>query len=153
MAKQHWLMKTEPGTYSITDLERDGTTFWEGVRNYAARNNMRAMSQGDGVLLYHSGGTSPGVVGTAEVVREAYPDSFSWDPDSPYFDPKSSEDAPRWDRVDIQFMSVFPKPVSLAEIKGTSALSEMELLRQMRLSVSPVRRGEYDLIVKLSQAE
>jgi predicted RNA-binding protein with PUA-like domain len=146
-------MKTEPGTYSISDLEQEGTTPWEGVRNYAARNHMREMSKGDLVFIYHSGGASPAVVGIAEVACEAYPDSFAWDPDSPYYDPKSPESAPRWDRVDVSFREAFDAPVTLREIKATPALGEMELVRQMRLSVSPVRPEEFAKIEELSRAK
>ena len=92
MAKQYWLMKSEPYVYSIEDLEKDGSTCWEGVRNYKARNNMRSMKTGDEVLYYHSNAKPPGVVGIARVCKEAYPDHYAFDESSDYFDPKSSPD-------------------------------------------------------------
>jgi len=102
MAKQYWLMKSEPYVYSIDDLERDGSTCWEGVRNYKARNNMRSMKAGDEVLYYHSNAKPPGVVGIARVCKEAYPDYYAFDEKSDYFDPKSSPDNPRYGRCRVR---------------------------------------------------
>ena len=99
MAKNYWLMKSEPDVFSLEDLKNapSQTTHWEGVRNYQARNFIRdGMKAGDLVLYYHSNCESPGVAGIAEVCRTAYPDRTSWDPDSRYFDPKSTPDSPRW---------------------------------------------------------
>ena len=95
--KKYWLMKCEPTTYSIDDLEREGTTHWEGVRNYQARNFMRdEMQVGDDVLFYHSNTKPPGIVGLARVCKKAYPDFFALDPKSKYFDPKASKEKPIW---------------------------------------------------------
>ena len=153
-ARHYWLMKTEPSAYSIQDLARapDQTTCWDGVRNYQARNFMRdKMQLRDGVLLYHSNANPPAVVGTASVVREAYPDHTAWDPQDKHFDPKSSPDNPRWSMVDIQLDAIFDRPLPLDELRGVRALRVMELLRKgSRLSVQPVRKSEFDAILKLA---
>lgn len=151
MAKQYWLMKSEPDAYSIEDLEKDGTTHWDGVRNYQARNNMRKMKRGDGVLYYHSRQNPPGVVGIARVVTEAYPDHTQFDPKNKYFDEKSSEDDPRWFMVDVEFVEKFDHPVSLPEIKDTPALGDMVLVNNSRLSVQPVTKDEFDLIQRMGR--
>jgi predicted RNA-binding protein with PUA-like domain len=143
MAKQYWLMKSEPDVYSIDDLARDGSTCWEGVRNYKARNNMKTMAVGDEVLYYHSNANPPGVVGIARVCREAYPDHFQFDTRSKYFDAKSREDDPRWHMVDIEFVAKADEPVGLPEIKADDTLAEMELVRYGRLSVQSVRKTEF----------
>lgn len=143
LAKQYWLMKSEPDVYSIDDLERDGSTFWEGVRNYKARNNMRSMKVGDEVLYYHSNANPPGVVGIARVCREAYPDPTQFDRKSKYYDAKSKKDDPRWSLVDIEFVSKLQNPVSLEEVKNDGALADMELVRYGRLSVQAVKKEEF----------
>lgn len=150
MAKQYWLMKSEPDVYSIDDLERDGSTCWEGVRNYKARNNMKAMAVGDEVLYYHSNAKPPGVVGIARVCRESYPDHFQFDPKSKYFDAKSREDDPRWYMVDVEFVAKAEEPVGLPEIKADAALAEMELVRYGRLSVQSVRKTEFDRVKRMA---
>jgi len=152
VAKQYWLMKTEPHVYSIDDLKKDKKTFWEGVRNYQARNNMRAMKKGDEVLFYHSQATPPGVAGLAKVVKEAYPDHFAFDKKSKYFDAKSDAENPRWDMVDVGFVEKFSDVVPLPEIKSVTALKDMVLVNNSRLSVQPVRKAEYDRIVKMGRA-
>jgi len=148
---QHWLLKTEPESFSIGDLARapGQTTCWDGVRNYQARNFMRdQMKVGDRVLIYHSNADPPCVVGTAVVVRESYPDSSAWDPASPYFDAESKREAPRWFMVDVKLESVLPRPLPLDELRAMPKLTGMELLRKgSRLSVQPVRKSEYDAIV------
>lgn len=146
MATSYWLMKSEPGDYSIDDLERDGTTMWDGVRNYKARNNMREMKKGDLVLYYHSRQNPPAVVGVAEVVRESYPDPTQFDPDSRYHDEKSSEDDPRWWLVDVRFVEKLPEPVSLHDIKKEPSLSDMVLVNNSRLSVQPVEEEEFEKV-------
>lgn len=152
MARQHWLVKSEPEVYSIDDLERDGTTFWDGVRNYSARNIMRdRMKVGDRVLFYHSNANPPGVAGIAEVVKESYPDHTQFDKKSKYHDPKATKDKPRWFMVDIGFVSKLDRIVTLPEIKDTEALSDMVLVNRSRLSVQPVEKAEYDLILKLAK--
>jgi predicted RNA-binding protein with PUA-like domain len=146
-------MKSEPGAYSIDDLERDGTTCWDGVRNYQARNLMREMKEGDAVLFYHSNANPPGVVGIARVCREAYPDSTSWDPNCRYFDPKSSPEAPRWWMVDIAFVEKLPRVVPLSEMKADPALEEMLVTGKSRLSVQPVEQTHFDRVVGLAREE
>jgi predicted RNA-binding protein with PUA-like domain len=150
MAKQYWLMKSEPDVFSIDDLARDGSTCWEGVRNYKARNNMKAMAVGDEVLYYHSNANPPGVVGIARVCREAYPDHFQFDPESKYFDAKSRQDDPRWYMVDVEFVAKADEPVGLPEIKADAALAEMELVRYGRLSVQSVRKEEFDHVKRMA---
>ena len=153
MAKQYWLMKSEPYVYSIEDLERDGSTCWEGVRNYKARNNMRDMKVGDGVLYYRSNAKPPGVVGLARVCKEAYHDHSAFDKEHTYFDAKSDPSNPRWYMVDVEFVSKVDdveQPLSLHEIKADEKLSDMELVRYGRLSVQAVKKSEFDYVKKLT---
>ena len=149
MARQYWLMKSEPDVYSIDDLERDGSTMWDGVRNYRARNNMRAMKVGDEVLYYHSNQNPPAIVGVARVIREAYPDPTQFDRKSKYHDEKSDPEDPRWSLVDIEFVAKLPHPVGLDDVKAEKALAEMELVRFGRLSVQSVRREEFERVRKM----
>lgn len=147
-----WLMKSEPDAFSIEDLAaRTGKReHWDGVRNYQARNFMREMKKGDKVLFYHSSCTEPGVVGVAKVVKEAYPDFTAFDPESKYFDPKSSPDKPRWFMVDIQFQKKLKRTIALAELKQNPLLEGMQLLRKgNRLSVMPVAESEFDTILAM----
>jgi predicted RNA-binding protein with PUA-like domain len=150
MAKRYWLMKSEPDTYSIDDLERDGTTHWDGVRNYKARNNMRAMQVGDEVLFYHSSASPPGVVGIARVCRDAYPDPAQFDERSKYHDAKSTREEPRWDMVDVEFVAKAKETVGLPEIKAEAALADMELVRYGRLSVQSVKREEFERVKRMA---
>src|SRR5687767_8142698 len=141
-AKKYWLLKTEPAEFSIEDLKRAPrqTTCWDGVRNYQARNFLRdEMKLGDEVLLYHSQADPPAIVGTAVVVREAYPDHTAWDPNDPHYDPKASPQNPTWQMVDIRLQEVFAAPLPLERLRQVAALAQMELLRKgSRLSVQPV---------------
>ena len=152
---KHWLLKSEPTTFSIDDLMAcpDGIDHWDGVRNYQARNFLRdAIQEGDRVLFYHSG-KMPSIAGTARVVRKGYPDHTAWNPDSEHFDPKSSPDSPIWYMVDIRFESRFLAPVPLTELRRFPDLAGMQLLKKgMRLSVQPVTPGEFDFIVSLGRA-
>lgn len=150
MADQYWLMKTEPSTYSIDDLKRDNVTHWEGIRNYQARNFMRdRMKIGDLVLVYHSNATPPGVAGIGEVCSAPYPDFFSWDIQSDYFDPKSTPETPKWVMVDIKFVAKFSHYVPLNEIKQNIVLQEMMVIKKgMRLSIQPVNELNFKEIVK-----
>ena len=153
---RHWLMKSEPGTYSFADLmaEADRTTFWHGVRNFQARNLMREMRVGDAVLFYHSGGGEPHVAGVARVAREAYPDPTAWDPKSEYHDPGSSADDPRWLMVDVQGERQLPAPVTLAELKANPKLAAMKVVqRGQRLSVQPVTAEEYAEVLRMAAAK
>ena len=151
--RKYWLFKSEPTGYSFSDLlgEADQTAEWDGVRNYQARNFMRdQMKVGDGVLFYHSSTGTPAVVGTAEVVREGYPDSTGWDPKDKHYDPKSTPDSPIWFMVDIRAKEEMARPVTLQEIKGLPQLQSMLLVRRgMRLSIQPVTRAEWDEIIAL----
>ena len=154
--KKYWLMKTEPNTYSIHDLakEKNKTTHWDGVRNYQARNFMRdEMKIGDCVLVYHSNAKPPAAVGTATVVREGYPDFTAWDKNDKHYDSKSPQDNPRWFMVDIQLEDIFARPIGLDELRDVKALQEMVLLNRSRLSVQPVRKKEFDAIVKLAKSK
>ena len=155
MTRNYWLMKSEPTTFSVDDLAAapDQTTCWEGVRNYQARNLLRdEIHTGDRVLFYHSACAEPACVGVAKVVREGYPDHHAWDPQSHYYDPKSSPDNPTWYMVDIQLVQRFKVPVTLAEMRQQPQLAEMQVLRKgNRLSVQPVTKQEFDAVVKLGK--
>ena len=152
-AKKYWLMKSEPNAYSIDDLERDGSTYWDGVRNYQARNFMRDdMKIGDRVIFYHSNTEPPAAVGIAEVVKESYPDFSAFDPKDKHFDPKSKEEKPTWYMVDIKFVKKFKKIVPLQEMKQNPKLQDMKLVqRGNRLSVMPITKEEFDEIVRMSK--
>jgi predicted RNA-binding protein with PUA-like domain len=142
-------MKSEPYVYSIDDLKRDGSTCWEGVRNYQARNLMREMEVGDAVLFYHSNAKPPGVAGLARVARTAYPDHFAWEEGHKYFDEKSSPEDPRWWMVDVEYVDTLPEFVSLDELKSAPGLEDMVVTKRSRLSVQPVRQAEYDIVVRM----
>jgi predicted RNA-binding protein with PUA-like domain len=146
-------MKVEPSAYSIEDLERDGTTSWEGVRNYQARNFMRDdMKPGDGVLFYASNSEPAGVAGIAEIARGGYVDQFAFQPDHEYFDPKSDEANPTWYMVDVRFVERFRELVPLATLKATPGLEQMMVLqRGSRLSVQPVTRDEFEIVRALGR--
>lgn len=150
---RYWLMKTEPDVFSIDDLQSRGCTHWEGVRNYQARNLMRdEMKIGDLVLFYHSNANPPGVAGIARVCKDAFPDFFSWDAQSRYFDPKSTPDKPRWFMVEIEFVEKFDEIVSLAKLKENPALDGMLVIKRgMRLSVQPVEKEHFDIVIKMAE--
>jgi predicted RNA-binding protein with PUA-like domain len=145
MPKRHWLMKVEPEVYTIADLERDGHTGWEGVRNYKARNFLRDEIQvGDGVLFYASNADPSGVTGIAEVTKAGYPDPLQFRSGHEYHDPKASPEKPIWYSVDIKFVERFPAIVSLADLRANPALRAMWVLKRgMRLSVQPVTAEEF----------
>jgi predicted RNA-binding protein with PUA-like domain len=152
MAKRYWLMKSEEDVYSIGDLEKDGTTTWEGIRNHEARNHIRdRMRVGDEVLLYHSNAKPPGVAGLARIVRGAYPDPFAFEKKSKYYDPKSSRESPRWFMVDVAFVEAFEEVVALDRIRSRPELRDMTLLKRGRLSIQPVTREEYQVIKKMGR--
>ena len=150
----YWLMKTEPGCFSIDDLAASPgqTTMWDGVRNYQARNFMRNdMKVGDPILFYHSV-TSPGIAGIAEVASEAYPDPTQWHPDNEHFDPASPADKPRWFLVDVRLVRKFKDVLPLTFLRTRPELAGMELLRKgSRLSVQPVRKEEFDAVLQLAK--
>jgi hypothetical protein len=130
----HWLVKSEPSAYSWADLVRDGKTAWTGVRNFQARNNLRAMKKGDLVFFYQSV-TAPAVMGISKVEKEAYPDPTTKEGD--------------WSCVDLAHVTPLLSPVTLALIKGVPILAEISLIKQSRLSVMPVTKKEFELIVKM----
>ena len=145
--RRYWLMKSEPGSYSIADLERDGKTGWEGVRNFQARNLMRdEMQVGDQVLFYHSSAEPPGVAGIARVARTGLPDPSALDPASDYHDPKATPEDPRWYMVEIEFVERFPRLVPLAELRETPGLEKMLVINKIRLSVQPVTEAEFRIV-------
>lgn len=150
--KRHWLMKSEPEDFSIDDLARVGVEPWTGVRNYQARNFMRAMQPGDGVLFYHSNAEVPGVYGLAEVAAAAYPDPTQFDRKSKYFDEKATREQPRWDLVDVRYVRTLKRPVTLEAIRGQAEAlgEEFALIRKgNRLSVLPVTAAQWKIILSL----
>jgi len=132
----YWLMKTEPSTYSWEDLEKDKKTVWDGVRNFTARNNLKAMKKGDQVFIYHSM-EDKAVVGIAKITKEFFPD------------PKDKD----WASVEITPVKKLKKPVTLAEVKADKRLRDMALVRLSRLSVQPVKPDEYDIVLELSEGK
>lgn len=149
--RKYWLMKSEPDAFSIDDLKEVGTEPWDGIRNYEARNFMRdEMEPGDGVLFYHSNVRPPVIVGTMEVTSEPYPDPTQFDPDSKYFDEKSSEEDPTWQLVDVKFVKKFDNPVTRDAIKKEPALEDMVLLNRFRLSITPVTEDEWKKIHEMA---
>ena len=147
-----WLMKSEPHVYAYSDLVSDGSTHWDGVRNYQARNMMRdQMKLGDLVLYYHSNTKPPHVAGVAKVVREGYPDHTALDATSKYFDVKATPDNPRWSMVDLAPVVACPNIVSLEAIKSDPAFEGMPLIRRgQRLSIQPVEEHHFRRVLMLS---
>lgn len=147
-----WLAKSEPDVFSIHDLARDGTTGWEGVRNYQARNYMRAMKLGDRVVYYHSNAEPSGVAGVAEVAREAYPDPTQFDATNEYYDEGSKPDDPRWSTVDLRWVETFPALIPLATLKADPGLAGLEVARKgTRLSVHPVSEEHFARLLELGR--
>lgn len=146
-------MKSEPYVYSIDDLARDGIEGWEGVRNYQARNFMRDMVVGDLAFFYHSSVNPPGVAGVCKIVREAYPDPTQFDKKSEYHDAKSKKEAPRWSRVDVEFVEKFERIVTLEELKAEPRLKEMRAVQKGRLSVQPVDESQFKHVLKMVGAK
>ena len=148
----HWLFKSEPDSFGIDRLAREGRTEWSGVRNYQARNHMKAMRVGDTGFFYHSSTKIPAIVGIVRVTREAYPDFTARDRESPYFDPKATEANPIWEMVDVAYERTFGRPVTLAELRANAELAPtMPLLRRgQRLSVQPVHPREWAIVLALA---
>ena len=145
-----WLVKTEPSECSIDDFESatSQTIPWDGVRNYQARNFLKAMTEGDGVLIYHSSCKHIGVAGIVRVVRSAYPDPTQFKSDSHYFDPKSTSENPRWQAVDMAFEKKLPRLIPLDEIKAMPGLDGLPLIKRgNRLSVMPVTEEQWNIIL------
>ncbi|HVJ27641.1 MAG TPA: EVE domain-containing protein [Vicinamibacterales bacterium] len=154
MPRRYWLMKCEPAAYTIADLERDGRSGWEGVRNFQARNYMRdEMQEGDGVLFYASNADPSGVTGLATIARAGYPDPFAFKQGHKYYDEGSKKESPTWYTVDVAFEERFPGTVSLETLKSTRGLENMVVTRKgSRLSIQPVTKPEYDIVVRLGRA-
>ncbi len=147
-----WLMKSELDVYPYAQLVADGSTHWDGVRNYQARNMMRdVMKIGDLVLFYHSNCKPPHVAGVARVCKEGYPDHTSWDATSNYHDPKSTPESPRWFMVDIEPVIELPNTVPLQSVRDNPACENMLLIRRgQRLSIQPVENTDFDTILSMS---
>jgi predicted RNA-binding protein with PUA-like domain len=153
MAKSYWLIKSDPGEFSIKDLKKskDQTTYWNGVRNYQARNFMRdEMKKGDRILFYHSNAEPNAAVGICEIVQEGYPDHTQFDPDDIHFFPSAKKEDPTWFMVDVKLVKEFKHQVTLEEIKENPRLKNMKLVQKgNRLSVMPVAKEEFDEVVRL----
>ena len=147
----YWLMKSEPHVYPFEQLKADGSTHWDGVRNYQARNMMRdEMKMDDLVLFYHSNFKPPHVVGVARVCKEGYPDHTAQDSSSKYFDPKATPENPRWMMVDIEAVKAFDNIVPLEEVRNNPACENMLLVRKgQRLSVQPVDEQDFDTVLAM----
>jgi len=152
---RYWLIKSEPDVYSYADLERDGRTFWDGVRNYQARNFLRDdMKVGDLALYYHSNAVPSGIVGYCRVCREGYPDSTQFDAEHDHFDPTSKQEDPRWMMVDVEPVAAFPTLLPLEALKQDPALDGMLLVRKgQRLSVMPVEEAHFRHVLALAGLE
>ena len=153
MPQHYWLMKCEPSAYTIEDLERDGKTGWEGVRNYQARNFMRDdMQVGDGVLFYASNAEPSGVTGLATIARAGYPDPFAARKGHTYYDPKHTSERPIWFSVEIAFVEQFANVIPLAMLKETRGLEKMMVNQPgSRLSVQPVTKREFEIVRRLGR--
>lgn len=150
--KRYWLMKSEPDDFSIDDLARVQVEPWTGVRNYQARNFMRSMQLGDGVLFYHSNAAVPGVYGLAEVASAPYPDPTQFERKSKYFDEKSSREQPRWDLIDVRYVRTLARAITLDDIRGHAETlgEDFALIRKgNRLSVLPVTAAQWNIILSL----
>ncbi|MEZ6057064.1 MAG: EVE domain-containing protein [Planctomycetaceae bacterium] len=152
--RNYWLFKSEPSCYSIDDMQQDGTTFWDGVRNYQARNMLRDDIQvGDRVLFYHSNANPMAIVGTVEVVQAGYPDHTAFDSTQDHYDPKSNPDDPTWFMVDVRYLQKFANPVTRELLKTTASLENMMVLQKgSRLSIQPVTSDEWKTVHKLAGA-
>jgi predicted RNA-binding protein with PUA-like domain len=146
----YWLMKSEPDEFSITDLQRLGNARWDGVRNYQARNFLRAMTVGDEFFFYHSSCPEPGIAGIARITQAAYPDPTALDPQSHYFDAKANAEKNPWSAVDVAFVDAFPKVLGLGYLKQQNALEQLPLVQKgSRLSVMPVTAEQWSAVLAL----
>lgn len=151
---QYWLFKSEPDTFSIDHLKKMQKSPWDGVRNYMARNFMRAMEPGDLGFFYHSRVDPPGIAGVCKVVSQPYDDFSALDKKSKYFDPKSSAESNRWSLVDVEYLETFPHFVTLEELKDHPKLKEMVVTRKgNRLSISPVQPAEWKVVLALGRGK
>ncbi len=150
----YWLLKTEPSTFSIFDLQNNSnqTTQWEGIRNYQARNFIKdQMKVGDKVFIYHSVKEPIGIFGTGQIIKQAYPDYFQFDSSSKYYDAKARPEKPIWFMVDLKLEQIFDKPITLAQLKSYNELKEMLVVQKgSRLSVQPVSEKHWNFIYSLS---
>lgn len=147
----NWLVKSESSVYSIADLKRDDSTAWDGVRNYQARNNLRAMKKGDRVLFYHSVDAPIGIVGLAKVSKEAYPEPLQYNKNSEYFEKNATKDDPRWYCPEIQYCTEFKRILTLELLKADKKLNGLVLLQKgSRLSVQPVNDKHFEYILSLA---
>ena len=151
---KYWLMKSEPESFSVADLKSrpKKTEHWDGVRNYQARNFLRAMKPGEQAFFYHSNAEPPCIAGIVEIVKQAYPDHTQFDPKHHHYDPKSKLDSPAWDMVDVRLGEIFPRALGLDELRDVPELEGLELLRRgSRLSVQAVSPEHWKTIVKLAK--
>jgi predicted RNA-binding protein with PUA-like domain len=148
---QYWLMKSEPDTYSIDDLQSFGVDHWDGIRNYQVRNFFRDQMQvGEQAFFYHSNCKEPGIVGTMEIVSKAFPDHTDFDPSEKYFDSKSDPENPRWLMVDVRYIRHLDRMITLGELRQQKQIADMKLLqRGNRLSVLPLSKMEWQYILEM----
>jgi predicted RNA-binding protein with PUA-like domain len=150
----YWLMKSEPDVYSLDDLERDGETLWDGVRNYQARNFLQSMQTGDRAFFYHSNCKPPGIVGLMTITATQVIDPTQFDPQSDYFDPKATPAKPRWITVKTQFWQRFPRMIDLATLKDQFSPDELWVVKKgNRLSVMPIPAAIAPQLIDLGQRE
>ena len=146
----HWLMKSEPDVYGIHHLQQEGTTLWDGIRNYQARNFMRSMKIGDRAFFYHSNAKPPGIVGMMDVIETGITDPSQFDPSNKYFDPRSSPEAPRWDCVRLRYVGTFAQMLSLDQLREQFSVEELPVVRQgNRLSILPVPEDSATRLLEL----
>ena len=149
----HWLMKSEPEVYGLDHLEAEGTTLWDGIRNYQARNFMRTMQVGDRAFFYHSNSQPPGIVGLMEVIETGLTDPSQFDPGSKYHDPASKPEAPRWDCVRLRFLKRFPRLLTLEELRNAFTPEQLGVVKRgNRLSILPVSEESARLLLEMLQA-
>lgn len=147
-------MKSEGDCYPISQLKKDKKSAWSGVRNYQARNYMKEMEVGDAILFYHSSSKPLGVYGLAQVVKKAHADMSALDPNDEHFDPKSTQEKPIWECVDVGYVATFEKPVTMDEMKKVENLGKMKLFQKgSRLSILPVTKAEYEHICKMASTK
>jgi predicted RNA-binding protein with PUA-like domain len=148
---QYWLLKTEPDVFSYADLERLGSSPWDGIRNYQARNHLRSMKIGDLCLIYHSSTNPPGIAGIARITQTAHPDQLQFNPESQYYDPKSTFENPRWSQITLSPVKALTF-LELSTLRADPTLETMLILRKgNRLSVTPVEKKHYQHILKMAQ--
>ncbi len=151
---KYWLLKSEPNVYSIDDLQREGTTIWDGVRNYQARNFLRQMKLGERAFFYHSNSKPPGIAGLMEVAATNIIDPTQFDRNSPYYDPKATVEAPRWQTVTVCYLETFTHYIPLATLKDTFSGDELLVVRRgSRLSVMPVAGAVADRILQIARSK